>query len=164
MPLAIHFARRSLLGVPPILHWLQKFLLQLRVLKTLSVRTLPTMKRQWFSATWLEVSDNPSRKTKYDLITIWNESLSRGNINSQAPQGSERMVGSSGLCNSPGVLLWQAPDLLSKGCALKVNGVGSFPDEPVERRAVLTGTDSGQQAGVMWGGLCDPGIDHQDVA
>lgn len=50
MPLAIHFARRSLLGVPPILHWLQKFLLQLRVLKTLSVRTLPTMKRQWLSA------------------------------------------------------------------------------------------------------------------
>ena len=51
MPLAIHFARRCLLGGSPIPHWLQKSLLRLRVLQTLSVRTLPTMKRHWFSAT-----------------------------------------------------------------------------------------------------------------
>ena len=36
-----------------------------------------------------------------------------------------------------------------KECALKVNGVGCFPDEPVQQSTVLTGTDSGQQAGVV---------------
>lgn len=42
-------------------------------------------KSQWFSDIRLEVSDNSSHKTRYDLIAIRNERLSWGNIDSQVP-------------------------------------------------------------------------------
>ena len=33
----------------------------------------------------LEISDNPNRKTKYDLVTVWKEGMGWINIDSQAP-------------------------------------------------------------------------------
>ena len=69
-----------LVGIIPIPHWLQKFLLRPHVFQTLSIRAL---KSQWFSDIRLEVSDNSSHKTRYDLIAIWNGSLSWGD--SQVP-------------------------------------------------------------------------------
>ena len=59
----------------------------------------------------LEVSDNPARKTKYDLVAVRKEGLGWVNIDSQAPNKVEGVAGNPGLrCDSPRVLLWKVPD------------------------------------------------------
>ncbi|MGN0587947.1 MAG: DNA/RNA nuclease SfsA [Ruminiclostridium sp.] len=95
----------------------------------------------------LEVSDNPVRKTKYDLIAVEKGSLGWINIDSMAPNkvALEWLMG-------------QGPDLIKpeftygksrfdfymekggkrylteiKGCTLEIDGIGYFPDAPTER-------------------------------
>jgi len=95
----------------------------------------------------LEVSDNPARKTKYDLIAVYKEGLGLVNIDSQ-------------LCNKA-VGEWLAKQNFDyikpeytygasrvdfymerngekylmevKGCTLEIDGIGYFPDAPTER-------------------------------
>ena len=95
----------------------------------------------------LEVSDNPARKTKYDLIAVYKEGLGLVNIDSQ-------------LCNKVAGewLAKQNFDFIKpeytygasridfymerngekylmevKGCTLEIGGIGYFPDAPTER-------------------------------
>ena len=55
------------------------------------------------TAVRLEVSDNPKRKTKYDLVAVHKE------------KGEQKYL------------------LEVKGCTLEVDGIGYFPDAPTER-------------------------------
>lgn len=95
----------------------------------------------------LEHSDNPSRKTQYDLITVWKESLGWVNIDSQAPnqiarewlstQGfdtvkPEYVYGSSRI----DFFMEKAGEkylMEVKGCTLEIDGIGYFPDAPTQR-------------------------------
>lgn len=95
----------------------------------------------------LTETDNPARKTKYDLIAVEKPGLGLVNIDSQAPNAVVREW-----------LAAQEPDVLRpeytfgdsrldfylekdgekilmevKGCTLEVDGVGYFPDAPTER-------------------------------
>ena len=95
----------------------------------------------------LEVSDNPERKTKYDLIAVYKAGLGLVNIDSQlcnkvagewlATQGydyirPEYTYGASRVDfymekNGEKYLLEV------KGCTLEIDGIGYFPDAPTER-------------------------------
>lgn len=99
----------------------------------------------------LETSNNPARKTKYDLITVWKEGLGWVNIDSQAPNKlalewlnergydyikPEYKYGDSRLDfymekTVKGRLTRYLMEV--KGCTLEVDGVGYFPDAPTER-------------------------------
>lgn len=99
------------------------------------------------AAVRLEVSDNPKRKTKYDLVMVCKQELGWVNMDSQAPnravaewlaaQGydfvkSEYTYGKSRIdfyMEKGG----QKHLLEVKGCTLEVGGVGYFPDAPTER-------------------------------
>ena len=99
------------------------------------------------AAVRLEVSDNPKRKTKYDLVAVHKQELGWVNMDSQAPN---KVVGEW--------LSTQEFDLVRpeftygksridfymekgeqkyllevKGCTLEVGGIGYFPDAPTER-------------------------------
>ena len=99
------------------------------------------------AAVHLEVSDNPKRKTKYDLVAVRKQELGWVNMDSQAPN---KVVGEW--------LSKQEFDLVRpefaygksridfymekgeqkyllevKGCTLEVGGIGYFPDAPTER-------------------------------
>ena len=99
------------------------------------------------AAVRLEVSDNPKRKTKYDLVAVRKQELGWVNMDSQAPN---KVVGEW--------LSKQEFDLVRpefaygksridfymekgeqkyllevKGCTLEVGGIGYFPDAPTER-------------------------------
>lgn len=99
------------------------------------------------AAVRLEVSDNPKRKTKYDLVAVCKQELGWINMDSQAPN---KVVGEW--------LSKQEFDLVRpeftygksridfymekgeqkyllevKGCTLEVGGIGYFPDAPTER-------------------------------
>lgn len=99
----------------------------------------------------LEVSDNPARKTKYDLIAVYKEGLGLVNMDSQAPN---KVVGEwlqeSGYFQN---LTFVKPEytygasrvdfyfeyegkkalMEVKGCTLEREGIGYFPDAPTER-------------------------------
>lgn len=100
----------------------------------------------------LEISDNPARKTKYDLICVYKENLGWVNIDSQAPNA----VVKEWLQSSPSVfpdIKYIKPEykfgksrvdfyieteskkilLEIKGCTLEIDGMGYFPDAPTER-------------------------------
>jgi len=99
------------------------------------------------AAVRLEVSDNPKRKTKYDLVAVYKQGLGWVNIDSQAPnkvvgewlakQGydyikPEFTYGKSRIdfyMEKGG----QKYLLEVKGCTLEVDGIGYFPDAPTER-------------------------------
>ena len=101
----------------------------------------------------LEVSDNPARKTKYDLIAVYKEGLGLVNMDSQAPN---KVVGEwlreSG--HFPELTLVKPEYTYGasrvdfyfeyagkralmevKGCTLEREGIGYFPDAPTERGA-----------------------------
>ena len=84
------------------------------------------------------------------------------------PQGGERIAGNSWLCNIHPEFRYGKPriDFLLelKRYTLRVNGVGCFPDKPIERSAVLTGTDSGQRRLGSYGGPLRSRNDHKVVA
>ena len=95
----------------------------------------------------LEVSDNPKRKTKYDLVAVYRQGLGWVNMDSQAPnkvvgewlakQGydyikPEFVYGKSRI----DFYLEKGEQkylLEVKGCTLEVDGIGYFPDAPTER-------------------------------
>lgn len=95
----------------------------------------------------LEVSDNPKRKTKYDLICVYKENLGWVNIDSQAPNKvvaewlkeqdytyikPEYVYGASRVdfYMEKGTEKYL---MEVKGCTLEINGTGYFPDAPTER-------------------------------
>ncbi len=95
----------------------------------------------------LEVSDNPKRKTKYDLISVYKHNLGWVNIDSQAPNKvvkewldtkeytyvkSEYTYGDSRLDFY--MEMGEQKFLMEvKGCTLEMDGVGYFPDAPTQR-------------------------------
>ena len=106
------------------------------------------------STVYLDVSDNPERKTKYDLVTV-EKKTPRGNIminmNSQAPNAAAyEWISSGGYFGEGAVvrrevtygksrfdLYVEAGDRRAfvevKGVTLENDGVASFPDAPTER-------------------------------
>ena len=96
---------------------------------------------------WLEKSNNPSRKTAYDLIAVRKDSGLLVNIDSQAPnkvarewletQGFDKMIPEYTYGNSR-LDFYMEKDgerflLEVKGCTLEIGGTGYFPDAPTER-------------------------------
>lgn len=95
----------------------------------------------------LEVSDNPARKTKYDLIAVRKEGLGWVNIDSQAPnkvvkewletQGFEAIHPEFSYGKSRIDFAMEKAGRLYllevKGCTLEVDGIGYFPDAPTQR-------------------------------
>ncbi len=95
----------------------------------------------------LTISDNPNRKTKYDLISVYKESLGWVNIDSQAPNKvvgewlatknytfikPEYKYGDSRL----DFYMEKGEEkylMEVKGCTLEIDGIGYFPDAPSER-------------------------------
>lgn len=95
----------------------------------------------------LEISDNPNRKTKYDLIAVYKEGLGWVNVDSQAPNEVVRdwlikqdytLVKPEYTYGDSRVDFYMEKDdqkylMEVKGCTLEVNGIGYFPDAPTER-------------------------------
>ena len=95
----------------------------------------------------LEVSDNPARKTKYDLIAVYKEGLGLINMDSQAPnkvvsewlqtQGYDFIKPEYKYGNSRvDFYMEKGSDkylMEVKGCTLEIDGMGYFPDAPTER-------------------------------
>lgn len=102
----------------------------------------------------LEVSDNPNRKTKYDLIAVYKKDFGLINMDSQAPNKvvkewlsaqdyslvkPEYTYGKSRIDfymekESSKVAEGLEKYLMEvKGCTLEIDGIGYFPDAPTER-------------------------------
>ena len=96
---------------------------------------------------WLTASQNPARKTKYDLVAVRKDSGILFNIDSQAPnkvvrewleiQGFDRIVSEYAYGDSRiDFYMERGYDrylMEVKGCTLEIGGVGYFPDAPTER-------------------------------
>jgi len=97
-------------------------------------------------------SDNPSRKTKYDLVSVYKKSLGWVNIDSQAPNVVVREWLESGQQVFPNITMLKPEYTYGdsrmdfylecgrrrifmevKGCTLEIDGIGYFPDAPTER-------------------------------
>ena len=99
----------------------------------------------------LEVSDNPARKTKYDLIAVYKDGLGLVNMDSQAPN---KVVGewlresdyftdltfvkpeyTYGASRVDFYFEYAGKKVLMevKGCTLEREGIGYFPDAPTDR-------------------------------
>lgn len=95
----------------------------------------------------LEVSDNPSRKTAYDLIAVYKEKIGLVNMDSQAPnkvvaewlsgQGFDYVKPEYTYGKSRFDFYMEKGDekflMEVKGCTLEIDGMGYFPDAPTER-------------------------------
>ena len=95
----------------------------------------------------LECCDQPTRKTKYDLIGVYKEGLGLVNIDSQAPNkvAKEWLLQQDYTCVRPEYTYGDSRIdfymergeerflMEVKGCTLEVNGIGYFPDAPTER-------------------------------
>lgn len=95
----------------------------------------------------LEESDNPNRKTKYDLIGVWKEGLGWVNIDSQAPnkvvkewleKGEYSLIKPEYTYGSSRLDFYLEKEdkkilMEVKGCTLEIEGMGYFPDAPTER-------------------------------
>lgn len=95
----------------------------------------------------LEISDNPARKTKYDLIAVYKEGLGLVNIDSQlcnkvagewlATQGYDYVKAEYNYGASRVDFYMEKGGekylLEVKGCTLEIDGIGYFPDAPTER-------------------------------
>lgn len=95
----------------------------------------------------LQKSDNPARKTKYDLISVYKENLGWVNIDSQAPNKvmKEWLLKQNYTLVRPEYAYGKSrldfymekgneKYLMEvKGCTLEIDGVGYFPDAPTER-------------------------------
>lgn len=95
----------------------------------------------------LEVSDNPNRKTKYDLTSVYKEGLGWVNIDSQAPNKVVRewLDKQDYTYIKPEYTYGQSRIdfymekgeeqylMEVKGCTLEIDGIGYFPDAPTER-------------------------------
>ena len=123
---------------------------------------------------FLSLSDNPTRKTRYDLIAVRKTNGMLFNIDSQAPnavvkewlqaQGirhiqPEHSYGNSrfdfylehqGSDGEPWKMLMEV-----KGCTLEREGIGYFPDAPTERgvkhlRELVKAVEAGYRAAVVF--------------
>ena len=95
----------------------------------------------------LEVSDNPNRKTAYDLIAVYKEKIGLVNMDSQAPnkvvaewlskQGFDYVKPEYTYGKSRFDFYMDKGDekflMEVKGCTLEIDGTGYFPDAPTER-------------------------------
>ena len=95
----------------------------------------------------LEVSDNPNRKTKYDLIAVYKENFGLINMDSQAPnkvvlewlkkQDYTFIKPEYSYGDSRVDFYMEKGDekylLEVKGCTLEIDGIGYFPDAPTTR-------------------------------
>ena len=96
---------------------------------------------------YLAVSDNPNRKTKYDLVAVEKSGFGLINIDSQAPnvvvkewlqrQDYDYIKPEYTYGNSR-IDFYMEKDntkylMEVKGCTLEIDGVGYFPDAPTER-------------------------------
>ncbi len=95
----------------------------------------------------LEVSDNPNRKTKYDLISVYKENLGWVNIDSQAPnkvtaewlaQQDYTYIKPEYRYGNSRIDFYMEKEeekylMEVKGCTLEIDGIGYFPDAPTER-------------------------------
>ncbi len=95
----------------------------------------------------LEVSDNPNRKTAYDLIAVYKERIGLVNMDSQAPnkvvaewlakQAFDYVKPEYTYGKSRFDFYMEKGDekflMEVKGCTLEIDGVGYFPDAPTER-------------------------------
>jgi len=100
----------------------------------------------------LEVSDNPNRKTKYDLVVVYKEGLGWVNIDSQVPNTVVKEWLNSGKSCFDGITFLKPEYTYGKsrvdfylecgdrkifievkGCTLEIDGEGYFPDAPTER-------------------------------
>ena len=98
------------------------------------------------AAVRLEQSDNPARKTLYDLVAVYKDRIGWINIDSQASNKvvKEWLEAQDYDVVRPGIPM-EIPALISiwkrehkifmevKGCTLEINGIGYFPDAPTER-------------------------------
>lgn len=96
---------------------------------------------------WLTASDNPARKTRYDLVAVRKSNGVLFNIDSQAPnkaacewletQGFDRILPeyTYGASRIDFYMERETQRYLMevKGCTLEIGGVGYFPDAPTER-------------------------------
>lgn len=99
------------------------------------------------AAVQLEVADNPARKTLYDLVAVYKESLGWVNIDSQAPnkvvrewleqQGYDVIRAEYTYGDSRLDFYMERNDqkylMEVKGCTLENDGIGYFPDAPTIR-------------------------------
>ena len=99
------------------------------------------------AAVRLEVSDNPKRKTKYDLVAVRKQELGWVNMDSQAPnkvvgewlakQGYDYIKPEFTYGKSRIDFYMEKGEqkylMEVKGCTLEVGGIGYFPDAPTER-------------------------------
>ena len=99
------------------------------------------------AAVRLEVSDNPKRKTKYDLVAVYRQGLGWVNMDSQAPnkvvgewlakQGYDYIKPEFTYGKSRIDFYMEKSEqkylLEVKGCTLEVDGIGYFPDASTER-------------------------------
>ena len=95
----------------------------------------------------LEISDNPNRKTKYDLIGVYKVNLGWVNIDSQAPnkvakewleQQDFSFIKPEYTYGDSRIDFYMEKGeqkflMEVKGCTLEVDGIGYFPDAPTER-------------------------------
>ena len=99
------------------------------------------------AAVQLEVADNPARKTLYDLVAVYKESLGWVNIDSQAPnkvvrewleqQGYDAIRPEYSYGDSRLDFYMESNEqkylMEVKGCTLEIDGIGYFPDAPTIR-------------------------------
>ena len=117
----------------------------------------------------LEKSDNPARKTAYDLVTVWKEGVGWINIDSQAPnriagewleeQGYDLIKPEYRYGNSR-IDFYMEKDgvrhlMEVKGCTLEIDGIGYFPDAPTERgvkhlKELAEAAKAGYRASIAW--------------
>ena len=95
----------------------------------------------------LAVSDNPNRKTKYDLVAVYKEKLGWVNIDSQAPNKVVQewletqdytLVKPEYVYGDSRIDFYMVKDqqeylMEVKGCTLEIDGIGYFPAAPTER-------------------------------
>lgn len=96
---------------------------------------------------YLEVADNPARKTAYDLIAVYKENFGLINIDSQAPNKVAKewletqnydVVKPEYKYGNSRIDFYMKKGMQEylmevKGCTLERQGIGYFPDAPTER-------------------------------
>lgn len=117
----------------------------------------------------LEISDNPNRKTKYDLVSVYKDSLGWVNIDSQAPnklvaewlqdKGYSYIKPEYRYGDSRIDFYMERDEerylIEVKGCTLEIDGIGYFPDAPTERgikhlRELMKATKEGYHCSVAF--------------
>lgn len=118
-------------------------------LETVHVKNTGRCKELLFSGAdvILSAADNPGRKTKYDLISVYKAGLGWVNIDSQAPNHVVKdwlLTQDYSLVHPEHVYGKSRIDFYMergterflmevKGCTLEIDGVGYFPDAPTQR-------------------------------